>query len=291
MHVPVNIVYAFTDGDAGGNPAGVVLDADVLSAAQKQAIARQVSLSETAFVSTSAQAPFKLEFFTPTRQLAHCGHATIATFALLRQRGLVAEGWTAKETIEGNRAIRIAGNMAFMEQTAPLYEPLTPDVSNAAMAALGITAADMLPDQAPIIVSTGNRFLIIPLRYQNILATLAPDQPAIARLSRQHNLIGFYAFAQPEAPPVGDAYTRMFAPAYGIDEEAATGMAAGPLACYQHDRLERRKDVFIIRQGVHMPSPSPSRITVELQRVNGAITGLLAGGQARLQETRSLPVI
>lgn len=66
MHVEVRIVNAFTDGAAGGNPAGVVLDADALSTAQKQAIAARVGLSETAFVSASEVAPFKLEFFTPT---------------------------------------------------------------------------------------------------------------------------------------------------------------------------------------------------------------------------------
>lgn len=288
MLVPVHVVHAFTDGDHGGNPAGIVLNADALTTAQKQAIARQVGLSETAFVASSSQAPFKLEFFTPARQIAHCGHATIATFALLRQRGLVAEGWTAKETIEGNRAIRIAGDMAFMEQTAPLYESLTPNDSDAVVAALGITAADILPNKAPIIVSTGNRFLIIPLRQENSLATLAPNQPAIANLSQRHNLIGFYAFALSEKPSAGDSFARMFAPAYGIKEEAATGMAAGPLACYLHDKIEQRQGTFLIRQGVHMPIPSSSRIMVELQRMNGSIISLLAGGEARLQRSLSI---
>lgn len=288
MHVSVHVVHAFTDGDHGGNPAGIVLNADALTTAQKQTIAREVGLSETAFVSTSKQAPFKLEFFTPTMQIAHCGHATIATFDLLRQSGLVTEGWTAKETIEGNRAIRIADAMAFMEQTAPLYDTPTSQVNDAVMAALGITATEMLPDKAPIIVSTGNRFLIVPLRHQNFLAALAPNHSAVAKLSQEHKLIGFYVFTPIEEPSTGDAFARMFAPAYGIEEEAATGMAAGPLACYLHDKLERHQDAFLIRQGVHMPAPSPSRIVVELQRVDGKITGLLAGGQARQRRTLTL---
>lgn len=80
MQVQVRIVNAFVDGEQGGNPAGVVLQADALDARQKQAIAAQVGLSETAFVSSSQSAAFKLEFFTPTRQIAHCGRATVATF-------------------------------------------------------------------------------------------------------------------------------------------------------------------------------------------------------------------
>lgn len=79
MNVRVEIVNAFVDAGTGGNPAGVVLDADGLSDGQKLAVARQVGLSETAFVSASEVASFKLDFFTPARRIAHCGHATIAT--------------------------------------------------------------------------------------------------------------------------------------------------------------------------------------------------------------------
>jgi len=80
VRVTVNIINAFGDNADGGNPAGVVLDADTLTDSQKLTIAKKVDLSETAFVSKSLQADYKLDFFTPTRQIAHCGHATIAVF-------------------------------------------------------------------------------------------------------------------------------------------------------------------------------------------------------------------
>ena len=118
MTVTVQIVSAFIDGDEGGNPAGVVLGADKLSSNQKLAVADKVGFSETAFVSASETATLKLEFFTPTRQIAHCGHATIATFSLLCQLGELGEGWHSKETIDGNRDILIDSDLAFMEQRA-----------------------------------------------------------------------------------------------------------------------------------------------------------------------------
>lgn len=127
MQVQVRIVNAFVDGEQGGNPAGVVLQADALDRLQKQAIAAQVGLSETAFVSRSRCAAFKLEFFTPTRQIPHCGHATVATFSLLRQLGQLGEGWTSKETLDGDRAILLQGDMAFMEQREPRYLDLGDD--------------------------------------------------------------------------------------------------------------------------------------------------------------------
>jgi PhzF family phenazine biosynthesis protein len=65
MKIDVQVVNAFIEGGQGGNPAGVVLDADHLTASQKQQIAAGVGLSETAFVSSSTAADFKLEFYTP----------------------------------------------------------------------------------------------------------------------------------------------------------------------------------------------------------------------------------
>ena len=82
-HAPdVYRVNAFTDGASGGNPASVVLDADGLDVSAKPGVARRVGLSEAACVSRSETQTIRLEFFTPTRQIAHCGHATIATLAL-----------------------------------------------------------------------------------------------------------------------------------------------------------------------------------------------------------------
>lgn len=127
MQVQVEIVSAFIDGDSGGNLAGVVLDANGLNHQQKQAVAQAVGLSETAFVSRSTIADFKLDFFTPQRQIAHCGHATIASFNVLQQLGRVPAPATSKETIDGIRAVNIEGSEAFMQQCAPTYQSVVPD--------------------------------------------------------------------------------------------------------------------------------------------------------------------
>ena len=77
-------------------------------------------------------------------------------------------------------------------------------------------------------------------------------------------MIGFYVYSAQTNVSGRDAGARMFAPRYGIPEESATGMAAGPLACYLYDVLGVRKDTFVIEQGHLMPTPSPSVITVKL---------------------------
>ncbi len=76
----VHILPAFTRAGLGGNPAGVVLDAEGLSAAAMQETARRAALSETVFLLPSARADFKLRFFTLTNEVDLCGHASVAAF-------------------------------------------------------------------------------------------------------------------------------------------------------------------------------------------------------------------
>jgi PhzF family phenazine biosynthesis protein len=226
-------------------------------------------------------ADIRLEFFTPSRQIAHCGHATIATFALLAQRGLVAGPASSKETIDGTRRILLRDGAAFMEQLAPDYideAGFAADVSaGRILASLGIGPGDVLAP--PCVVGTGNRFVLVHVRSEALLPTLAPEMVEIAAVSAALDAIGYYVFATTDGEFA--ATTRMFAPHYGIAEEAATGMAAGPLACYLFDRAGLKRSTLLVRQGAYMTVPSPSRITVELKLEQGRIVGLYAGGSAR----------
>jgi PhzF family phenazine biosynthesis protein len=285
MEIEVHIVNAFIDGESGGNPAGVVLDADELSDRQKLKISTKIGVSETAFVSSSTSADFKLDFFTPKRQIAHCGHATIATFSYLQQIGRIGKAATSKETIDGNRDIFIDGDMAFMEQLAPNYKEIE-QCKDRIIFSLGIAVEDLLSDYKPFIVNTGNSFLILPLKDGTAVLGAHPDFETIHKISEEFDLIGYYIFSQHTKVPERDAGTRMFAPRYGINEEAATGMAAGPLASYLYDKVGIKKDVFLIEQGHLMNPPSPSVITVKLNLEGGKIIGLNAGGKAKVMNSQ-----
>jgi len=268
MKVNIQIVNAFIDGSKGGNPAGVVLEADNLSHKQKLSVAKQVGLSETAFVSTSKVADYKLDFYTPTRQIAHCGHATIAVFSYLAQLGQIESGWYSKETIDGNRKILIKDGLAYMEQLAPKFISVEKYHSNI-LDSINISEQQLA--STPMVVDTGNRFLIIGLENQHTLSRLMKDTVAIETISEELNLIGYYIFTTETNKAGRDASTRMFAPRYGIDEEAGTGMAAGPLASYLYDVLGIRKKQFNIEQGYLMQSPSPSVIEVNLETNDSSI--------------------
>ena len=277
MKVSVELVNAFIDGDTGGNPAGVVLDANTLTPKQKLQVAQKVGLSETAFVSRSEVATIKLEFFTPVQQIAHCGHATIATFSRMSELGLVQNGRMSKETVDGTRDIIIDGSMAFMEQSPPTYT----DVLDTEEVRAALNLSSNVPLHSISIVNTGNAFLLVPLHNASSVAEIQPNQDLIKKISEQYDLIGFYVFSSETIVPGRHAGARMFAPRYGIDEEAATGMAAGPLACYLYDRAGINETTLSIEQGHLMHPPSGSVINVDLQLVDGCITRLMAGGVGR----------
>lgn len=285
-NVAVQIINAFVKDGTGGNPAGVVLNADRFNDDDMLKIAQQVGLSETAFVSESKTEGVKLDFFTPTRRIAHCGHATVATFSYLASAGLISDGETSKETIDGPRKIIVNEGAAYMEQLAPSYREAAQWQDQGVdkqkvLDSLGLSQDDLDPRLDPILVNTGNSFIVIAVRDQAALRNIRPDFEAITDISDRLDLIGYYVFTTDGVNAPIDATTRMFAPRYGIEEEAATGMAAGPLACVLFDLLKLNKETLVIEQGQFMTPASPSEITVKLDFEGDKIKGLMAGGYGK----------
>jgi PhzF family phenazine biosynthesis protein len=276
------LVKAFTNTPNGGNTAGVVLYADKLPRERRQKIAAMLGLSETAFVSASEQGDVKVEFYTPIKQIAHCGHATVAVFSLLWQKELLKNGSAIKESIEGPRQVSYENNKVYQAQVAPSYKSLeevgiTPYLL---AASLGLPETFKF-EYPPVVANTGVSFLLVHLPDAGEVRGLQPDQELVKALSEKAGLVGFYAFTTTQGE--ADATARMFAPSYGIAEESATGMAAGPLACYLHDYMNVRKQTYLIHQGYLMRHPSPSQIEVHLELdEQQTIKGLRVGGAGLL---------
>lgn len=287
--IKVQILNAFVKNKEGGNPAGVVLNADNLSEHDMQEIAKKVGLSETAFVSESNSADFKLDFFTPNRRIAHCGHATVATFSYLKQQGILTNENSSKETVDGRRDIKLIKDLAFMSQKAPSFLTVN-DWEDKICSSLGITSKDLAPDAPLQVVNTGNSFLIIPISSPDTLNKLKPKLNEIEKISDHFDLIGFYPFANVTNSNDIDAITRMFGPRYDIPEEAGTGMAAGPLACYLYQTQNVRKNKYMFNQGISMSPPSPSEIIVELDIIDDTISSLMAGGKGMLKEELTIEI-
>lgn len=242
-------VNAFTASAAGGNPAGVVLSADTLSEAQMQALATRLAMSETAFVMTPTPAAadkgatHRVRFFTPEAEVDLCGHATIATFSLIAQLGLVhpTHGTgnettdLAQETKAGVLPVRIHwcdGQLqrVMMDQARPRILRTVADAAELALVAalLGVSAADLrIGNTLPSAVTTGLADLIVPVRDRDTLWRLRPDDAALSEYSRQTGTWSIHAFTLETEEPGHTAQCRDFSPVLGIPEESATGTASG----------------------------------------------------------------
>jgi PhzF family phenazine biosynthesis protein len=271
------IVHAFTADGKNGNPAGVVLDAESLNEQQMLAIAAKIGLSETAFVSESSEATKRVRFFTPTVEEPLCGHATIATWSLLHQLGVIQAGPYTQETGAGILQVQVDDDgLIFMEQaSASFYGQIEP-TEIAVLLNVGIS--DFHATLRPQIVSTGIKDLLIPVKDKAVLAKIQPNLDGITEFSTQHNISGFHVFALLDNHE-SLACARNFAPADGIPEECATGTSNGALLCYLNAKnVLPEQENYRIEQGESMGLRSYIYGTFK----NGRIW---IGGHATIQNT------
>lgn len=279
MEIKVFTLNSFAKCIDGGNPAGVVLNADGLSENDMKKIAGIVGFSETAFVMKSDLADFKIRFFTPNEEVDLCGHATVATFHTLSNKGYINPGKYLQETKAGILNVEVKEDLSvMMEQNVPIYNDI---ISKKEIAeSLNITGDEMI-DELPVqIVSTGLRDIIVPIKSIEILNSINPDFEKIVKISNKYNAIGYHIFAL-ESLHGSMAHCRNFAPLYGIPEESATGTSSGALSCYLFKYGKINSDdasSVVIEQGYSMKKPS--EIIVSLTTVEKEIVEVKVGGKA-----------
>lgn len=277
MKTEVISVNSFAKTDEGGNLAGVVLNSDNLKEEEMQAIAKEVGYSETAFISKSEVADFKVQFFTPSNEVELCGHATIASFYVLFKKGVIKKGTYTQETKAGILSVTVNEDASIlMEQSVPKFLGEVPKKEIAA--SLGILENDIV-DSLPIeLVSTGLPDLIVPVKSLEILNNLKPNFEEITNLSKKYECVGYHVFTT-ETLYNNTAHTRNFSPLFEINEESATGTANGALASYLF-KNNAVKDVtnLTFEQGYCMNSPSEIKASLIIE--NNSIKSVLVGGTA-----------
>ncbi|SQD80663.1 PhzF family phenazine biosynthesis protein [Moritella yayanosii] len=286
MDIEVLLVNAFTANGKGGNPAGVVLNADKLSDAQKLEIAQAVGYSETAFVSNDDEVDFEVSFFTTTNEVDFCGHATLATFSIMYQMNLLTAGDYVQRTKAGILPVVIdSDGQVTMDLQLPeklggfSYQDIAP--------VIGIDSAILARTNLPIeVVSTGLTDLIIPVPTGQ-LDLINPTDLAITDFCKKHDIVGFHVF---ELCAPGSQFTascRNFAPLFGIPEESATGSASGALACYLAEHLPLDNE-YIFEQGRAMNCASVITVSVGFQ--DAKIASVKVGGVANKIGTMNVAV-
>jgi trans-2,3-dihydro-3-hydroxyanthranilate isomerase len=278
-----HLVDVFTERPFAGNQLAVVLDAEGLDAERMQAIAREFGFSETTFVTPSAAAgcDWRVRIFTPASELPMAGHPTIGTAVILQALGRAA-GRTVLELGVGPTPVRLRPGWAEMDQRPPTFGPEHPDP--AALAdALSVGVDDLvgreLPPQS---VGTGLPHVLVPVRSLAAMRRLRPRPDRLEAAMADFPDQAVYAFSREVERPGSDAHCRMFAPHLGTAEDAATGSAAGPLACYLAARVAGPDGggTFRFEQGLEMGRESLLEASVD--RSGDAITAVRVGGAARI---------
>jgi PhzF family phenazine biosynthesis protein len=249
----IKLVKAFSNNPDFGNPAGVVIDASSLSDEQMQAIAKKLNFSESAFVLPSKVADYRVRFFTVNQEVDYCGHATLATyselFGLPENSGKTS---LTQETLAGIFTIeKTADGKIMMTQKDPVFGGVIEDRS--AICGLLGTSTDSLDSSLPIQIIQNNVYeLVIPCKSAEILESVKPNLSALVEFVKDKPYHGVYCFAL-STDGEHDLLARSFAPSVGVDEDPATGVAAGPLACYVDKYLyDGQKKQIKINQGMWM---------------------------------------
>lgn len=248
------LVDAFTDEPLAGNAAGVVPAADGLTDTQLQAIARELGASETAFLFESDDADRQIRYFTPTQEVDLCGHATIASHALLADDSVIEPGEHTLETTVGVLDIELTeAGVVWMTQARPEVE--TVDIAYDRLAsALGIDPATLRDIGADLPVgraTTGLPFLIIPVNFLESLSGVDPDLSAIEAITEEYDTAGIYAFTFDTLDADSTLHARMFAPGAGVAEDPVTGTASGACGAYleSYDAFDSVPDELHFEQG------------------------------------------
>ena len=287
---PIRIVDAFTKTPFAGNPAAVVFDADRLSTEQMQTVAREMNLSETAFVQASSRADIRVRFFTPTKEIPLAGHPTIATMHALVEAGRITVGDGAgRITQELNAGVlpvdllRDGDSLTVvMTQATPVFGdeiPLDP-----MSAALGLAPGDVLPDMPCRVVSTGTPQAMVPVSSIDVLRRLTPNTQRLGELEGHYGFFSVHVFAMDAVDPENTTHARHFAAGAGIAEDPVTGSATGGMGAYLwHYGLERTGR-FRSEQGHLMGRPGIVTVEVEgagdrpdVVRISGTAVTVLRG--------------
>ena len=278
----------FTTTPFAGNPLAVVLDSEGLDAAAMQRIAREFNLSETVFVFPPADQKSRaaLRIFTPANELPFAGHPTVGTAVLLaRLDGAVASSFILEEQIgpvrcRASSSAAKGGRASFDIPRLPVKESdLRIDTRMAA--ALGLKPGDVGLDELPAERwSAGNPFSCVPLRGLDAMSRCAVDLSRFDMTFGRGTRAAAFLFCRETAEPGNTVHARMFAPAFGILEDPATGSAVAAFAGYlaAHGGYPDGEHVVRIEQGYEMGRPSLMELTLRIS--GGALTGASIAGDA-----------
>jgi PhzF family phenazine biosynthesis protein len=281
--IPIVQIDAFTARPFGGNPAAVVLDAHGLSDRQMQAIATEMRVAGTAYLTpaTIAAAQWRLRWFTPTREIAYSGHTTLAAVHALIEAGRLRNDHVVFETQSGPLGASVVAGKArrliWLEPKVPALHPFTGQLTHV-REALGLHAAAGWAHP----VTTPDHDLLIPVAGLDVVRALTPNMATLAEVATHAGLRGVCVVSRETVDKGSATHCRFFAPHFGIPEDIVTGSVHSSIGMWLLEsgvlHAEGTLAAFTAEQGDGMGRPA--RLLVELQVQDGAVARVRVGGSA-----------
>lgn len=262
------------DGE-GGNPATVVwCGRDRLETGDLQRIAAEHGTPATAFIVDGD--PPEVRFFTPVSELSFCGHGSLAAGSALAE----ARGARSVELLAAGTGRRVAvergePGIATLVMAGPAEVREVADRGKV-LAALGVAPGDVDASQPFVIGSVGSPKWLVPVRSREALLAARPRMAELAELSGAASVNGAYLYTRHGTPPGVDALARGFNPRAGVNEDAATGVAAAALAAavMPAGPGQPPRRTFVVEQGIELKQLNRIQVALEGDRV-------LVGGEVR----------
>ena len=262
-------VAAFSMGNEGGNPAGVVLLDKPISDKEMARVAAEVGYSETVFAVPldKADRNWRVRFFSPEIEIPFCGHATIALGAVLgKQQGAGIFKLTLNDAVISVKARSSEhGSVATLSSPPTDSQAIPDDILSEVLSLFGFGQADLDDRLPPARIHGGSDHILLPLSKRSVLASMAYDLNSGRDLMRKLGVATIMLLV------VEDDQTFVVRNAFasgGVLEDPATGAAAAAFGGYLRYQHWPRLGKFTIRQGEDMGHPS--LIEVELDSIVGS---------------------
>lgn len=266
---------AFSSDPAGGNPAGVVLDATGLGDAEMQRVATEVGYSETAFLMPGEDRRFKVRYFSPKAEVPFCGHATIASAAAYAERhgpGVLQLDTRAGLVEVSSTVLADGTTTATLISVEPQIGPIAAGDLAALLDALRWTPGDLDATLPPRVAFAGAWHPIVAAASRQRLANLDYDIAALGSLMAQRDWTTIDLVYRESAQVF---HARNPFPPGGVVEDPATGAAAAAFGGYLREMaLVAPPATVTVHQGRDMGRPSLLTIEIPAQPGTGiAVTG------------------
>lgn len=269
---------AFTKQGRGGNPAGVVLNAESLDDAARLGLAAQLGYSETAFVDHSDLAgQYRLRYFSPLAEVRFCGHATVAAAVALSE--LNSPGELEFDTLTGTITVQTRsgadGITATLRSVETHVRPVAAELLEVTLASLHWTTSDLDPRYPPRIAYAGNHHLVLAVKNHEVLSALDYDYPRLEKLMAEQAWTTLQlVWAESEVL----FHARNPFPPGGVVEDPATGAAAAAFGGYLRELSKPTSATtrVTILQGAELGRPSELLVEVNATDSTVQVSGLAA---------------